>query len=223
MGALVIGQAPRADLVGPLEALLPDCELVQAGALDGMVAAQIRFASAETGYPLSTRLVDGTLVMVEEGYIAGKLQGAVARLEAQGVCAIILLCAGTFATLHSHVPLIKPFGVGQQMLDALGYRNVGFITPVAGQEPPIAARWEAAGFRPNVWHANLNHQDAAFNSQLQKQIDAHSLDCIVLDYVGLAATVVKQLKAASPIPIVDLGDLAIQFLAGLITHPPNNG
>ena len=36
IGALVIGQSPRPDLVAPLVQLLPDCEIRQAGALDGL-------------------------------------------------------------------------------------------------------------------------------------------------------------------------------------------
>ena len=39
IGALLIGQSPRPDLVKPLAALLPDWEIIQAGALDGLATA----------------------------------------------------------------------------------------------------------------------------------------------------------------------------------------
>lgn len=210
IGALVIGQSPRSDLVDPLQRLLSECEIVQAGALDSISAENI--PPHNTTYPLMTRMRSGETVIVEESFLIKRLQAAVERLESAEVAAIILLCAGTFAAVKSHVPLIKPFEVGLAQFHQLELEALGFITPVAAQIEPIRVRWAAAGFQPTVWTDSLAKQDALFQTQLHKQIETHQLQAIVLDYVGYPAAQVAQLQQLSPIPVFDLGQLAMQTL-----------
>ena len=74
IGALTIGQSPRPDLVGPLNDRLPEgCQIIQAGALDGLTAASLPPID-DTTYPLTTRMRDGSLVMVEESFLATRLR-----------------------------------------------------------------------------------------------------------------------------------------------------
>ena len=110
IGALTIGQSPRPDLVAPLEKLLPKCRILQACALDGFTSEELP-DTANAAYPLVTQMQDGSLVMVEESFIAPKLQVALEQLEAQGVAATLLLCAGTFAHLQGTRLLFKPFEI----------------------------------------------------------------------------------------------------------------
>lgn len=210
VGALVIGQAPRPDLVDPLQALLPDWEIVQAGALDDISAENLPPTNAV--YPLMTRMRTGETVIVEEAFLEKRLQSAVAHLESANVAAAILLCAGTFAAVQSNVPLIKPFDVGRAVFQQRQFERLGFITPVAGQVEPIRARWSAAGFRPKVWTAPLDQQDSAFTAQLQAHIASDNLSAIVLDYVGHPTQHVQQLQRHSPVPVFDLGVLAMHAL-----------
>ena len=211
IGTLVIGQTPRPDLVDPVAQQLPNCDLIQLGALDCVAKRDLPPIVGD--YPLVTRMASGALVMVEEAFLVPRLQACVRELEAQGVAAAILLCAGTFADVHSdQIPLVKPFAAGQAWLRRHGMLSVGFIAPVVEQERPIYERWVATGIRPNVWTATLNQQDAAFQAQLNQQIAAHALEAIVLDYVGHLAEQVAQLQQHSPVPVVDLGQLALQQL-----------
>ena len=211
IGVLVIGQTPRPDLVAPVKTLLPQCEIVQAGALDALEIEDLPPIAGD--YPLVTRMRSGTIVMVEERFLIPRLQIAVERLARQGVVATILLCAGTFADVQSVIPLIKPFDVGQQTLKQLSISSVGFIAPVVAQERPIRERWERVGIRPNVWTATLDNQDAAFQTQLRQQIAQFDLDAIVLDYVGHPVEQVERLQSAASIPVLDLGQLALKQLA----------
>ena len=55
IGALVIGQTPRPDLVDPLQALLPEVVIEVVGALDGLSATELPDAS-HAPYPLSTMM-----------------------------------------------------------------------------------------------------------------------------------------------------------------------
>lgn len=216
IGALTIGQTPRPDLVQPLVDALPqDCMVIQAGALDGLQANAIP-SQAKGTYLLTTRLRDGSLVKVEEAYLAAKLQEALVRLESQGVVATILLCAGTFEALHGTRPLFKPFVLAYKTVQLMGIRSIGLIAPIPEQEAPIRQRWRAAGFDALVWNGDLSMQDERFQRQLTQHVNTGRLECIVLDYVGHPAQQVETLKGSTSLPVIDMGQLAISVCAGSV-------
>lgn len=216
IGALIIGQSPRHDLVSPLIQKLPEnCKIIQIGALDGLSKRSLPAIHNAT-YPLTTRMRDGSLVMIEEAFLATRLQQALNELEATGVTATILLCAGTFAELKGKYPLFKPFVVGRSVLHSLGLNRIGLIAPIKEQEAPIRQRWQAAGFQPTVWTADLAQQDNTFSQQLHEQIEANQLQCIVLDYVGHPVSQVADLRKKIVIPLIDLGELVINALSGVL-------
>lgn len=216
IGALTIGQSPRPDLVVPIENLLPDCEIIQAGALDDLTPGDLPDPS-KAAYPLATQMRTGQAVLVDETFIAPKLQQALDRLESSGVVATLLLCAGTFADLQSKLPLFVPFKICYRVLGALQMTTIGLITPVIEQETLIQARWERKGWQPTVWSADLEKQDQAFYRQLIERIRTKNLDCIVLDYVGNPAKQVEQLQNAVEIPVIDIGQLAMVTLASTLS------
>jgi len=171
---------------------------------------------AQGAYPLVTQTRTGARVMVDESFLLPRLAEALGKLEAEGVAGTILLCAGTFANLHGTRPLYKPFEIGQGVLRALNLKTIGLITPVSGQEIPTQVRWEAGGWQTKVWTADLTRQDRAFRDQLFTQIQANVLECIVLDYVGHPTEIVQQLRETCPVPVIDLGSLAMTTLASTL-------
>jgi protein AroM len=215
IGALTIGQSPRPDLVSPLMHLMPDCEIIQAGALDGLTPKELPDIS-EAAYPLATQMQNGAVVMVEESFINPKLQQAQNRLDAKGVAATLLLCAGTFANLHGKQPVYKPFNIGCSVLKALNVSSIGLITPIPGQEVPIRQRWESLGWKTTVWTADLGNQDRVFHQELITRINERELDCIVLDYVGHPLAQVIQLQRSVKQPVIDLGYLSMVILANTV-------
>ena len=215
IGALTIGQSPRPDLVSPLLQLMPDCEIIQAGALDGLSPGELPNISDGT-YPLATQMQNGAVVMVEESFISPKLQQAQNRLDAKGVAASLLLCAGTFASLRGTHPVYKPFNIGCSVLKALNVRSIGLITPIPGQVVPIRQRWEPLGWKTTVWTADLGNQDRAFHQELNSRINEFELDCIVLDYVGHPLAQVVQLQRSVKQPVIDLGYLSMVILANTV-------
>ena len=216
IGALLIGQSPRPDLVDPLATLLPNWEIIQAGALDGLTTAVLSPTTTAT-YPLITKMRDGTAVSIEEQFLIPLLQQKLDELEAVEVAATILLCAGTFADLRGKRPFLKPFTLAHNLLQNLGYQRLGLIAPIPAQEAPIQARWQKAGFQTAVWTANLNQQDSHFQQTLHTHIQTHNLDCILLDYVGHPLAHVQQLQQSITIPVIDLGALAISTLANILS------
>ncbi len=215
IGALTIGQSPRNDLVAPLAELLPECEIVQVGALDGLVLEELPDPKG-AAYPLVTRMRSGDLVMVAEDFITPRLQNALEKLENQGVASTLLMCAGTFAELKGSQPLLKPFDIGKGVLHTLGLTTIGLLAPVPEQEAPIRLRWDAAGWDTTVWTANLGKQDQAFLGQINKKVVRHNLECIVLDYFGHPIEWVTNLQDSVDIPVLDLGYLATVTLANLV-------
>ena len=216
IGVLTIGQSPRPDLVDLLWQVLPDgCQVEETGALDGLSASLIPPIS-EGVYPLTTRLQDGSSVMVEESFLLPRLQQALEHLESKGVAASILLCAGTFAGLQGVQPVFKPFTVASNEFRTRGLKSLGLIAPIKEQVTPIRRRWQAAGFEATVWTADLSRQDKGFRQQLAAQIEMNELECIVLDYVGHPPQHVTQLQQNSMLPVIDLGQLAMSALAGIL-------
>lgn len=216
VGALTIGQSPRPDLVAPLEKMLPVYEIIQAGALDGLPREELP-KTLNTTYPLVTRMGDGSVVMVEESFITPKLQESLEKLEAQGVSATLLLCAGSFTHLKGNRPLFKPFEIAHAVLGALNMKSLGVIAPFPDQEPAIQKRWEKLGWLTTVWTANLENQDHAFRRQLTNQILSNGLDCILLDYFGHPFNRVAELQRSIHIPVLDLGYLALVTLTSTLS------
>ena len=215
VGALLIGQSPRPDLVQPLAAMLPGWKIIQMGALDGLTPTDLP-AITKAAYPLITRMKDGTAVTVDEQFLVPLVQQKLAELEAQNVAATILLCAGTFAELQSERPLLKPFTLARNLLQSCGFQRLGLIAPTMTQEAPIQSRWRQAGFETAVWTANINQQDDTFSHTLQSSIQTHDLDCILLDYVGHPLAQVQHLQETITIPVIDMGALAINILVGIL-------
>lgn len=215
IGALTIGQTPRPDLVSPLEQLIPDWEIIQAGALDSLTQEELPVIS-KAAYPLITRMQNGALVTMDENFLGPKLQHAQNRLDSKGVAATLLLCAGTFANLHGTQPIFKPFDIACSVLKALNLKSIGVITPFPEQMVPIQNRWHSNGWEPVVWTADLGNQDRKFQQELLTRINEFELDCIVLDYVGHPLEHVARLKRSIKQPVIDLGYLAMVVLASTI-------
>ncbi|MEZ4609984.1 MAG: AroM family protein [Caldilineaceae bacterium] len=153
IGLLTIGQSPRPDLVQMLPVLAPFAQ-VEAGALDGLQADAIPPATG--AFPLTTRLADGAdcgaTVVVDEAFLLSRMQAAVQRLEDADVAAILLMCAGTFRTVTSRVPLVKPFELTVATLRTWGWTRPLVVCPFVAQEAPMRARWRDAGFDAQVDH-----------------------------------------------------------------------
>ena len=155
-------------------------------------------------------------MLVAEDFLVPRLQMALDQLEAQQVVATILLCAGTFANLQGKLPLIKPFDTAVSLIHTLNLKRIGFIAPFQQQEAPIQQRWQAIGIQTTVWTADIQHQDALFQQQLVEKVKRNDLQAIILDYVGHPPKMVRQLQSWSPVPVMDLGSLALHTLATVL-------
>ena len=102
------------------------------------------------------------------------------------------------------------------MAQSLDLQRLGLIVPIPEQAPPVAARWQAAGFATTVWAADVLQPDAAMLAHCQAQIGQYQLNALLLDYVGYPTDAVANLRHNISVPLLDLGDLAIRAVASLV-------
>ncbi|MFM2106904.1 MAG: hypothetical protein RL338_1936 [Chloroflexota bacterium] len=236
LGLLTIGAAPRPDLAAPIRRRLPGATLVEAGALDGLTEGTLP-PDRDGGYPLTTRLADGTPVTLDEGTLAPLVAGALGRLEAAGVAATLLLCAGPFDGLRGGRPVVRPFAVAVERLRAAGTRRIGVLVPVAGQVAPAERKCRAAGLDPVVVVgrlADLAASPAATGDLARRLAEADGAavppGALLLDYVGHDEALVERLTghlAALPpplaLPLLDLGGLGADALASVAARAAPDG
>ncbi len=214
IGALVIGQSPRPDLVALFGSLAPDVEVVEAGALDEADTDRLPPTSAGD-YPLTTSLRDGRAVTVAESVLTGLLQTALDRLESElAVEATVLLCAGPFESLAGARPVVKPFSVTVASLAALGIERIGVVCPYSDQLSSAATRWRRDRLQPTVW---VKPPDEALEEWLPKQAGSSpDLEAVVLDFVGYPEEAVMASKERLGVPLLDPGRLATAVAASIV-------
>ena len=149
IGAITIGQSPRIDVTPEIIGYMGKVEVLEAGALDGLTKEEIaRFKPAEGDYVLTSRLNDGSSVVIAERYILPQLQQCIYDLEAKGVKLIMFYCTGEFPVFHSSVPLYFPDAMLKSTVPSLvGGRSVVILTPLPEQIEQSLKKWNSI---PNV-------------------------------------------------------------------------
>lgn len=217
VGIYTIGQTPRPDLTENLARDLGSFRLEIRGALDGLTADQLPACGAD-GYPLETRLRDGTRVVVDAAFLEPRLQDAIAECD-DGVAAHLVLCAGPFPGLTSRGALVRPFDVAVTELAGRGFRSLEVVVPFAAQASPSVRKWEAAGFSGRTHVLGEMPSDRSVAHWLPDRLADTRADALVLDYVGLPAAILAEVGAAIDIPVFDLGHLAMNALARTLEGP----
>lgn len=199
---MTIGQAPRTDIIPDLRTILgEDVEIVEAGALDGLSAAEIAgLAPAGGDEVLVTRLRDGTSARIAHRHAVPLLR---VRLEelAPRVDAVLLLCTGTFAPFALPRPIVYPERLILGMVRAVAPRHLGVITPDEGQLAEQQVRWRdaaevisAVAASPYAAAATLPEHAAA--------LARRGVDLIVLDSLGYSLAMKAAVRAAAQRPVV---------------------
>jgi len=210
VAAYTIGQTPRPDLTRDLAQRFPSVRFEVLGALDEMEEPGIP-ESEPDGYPLETRLRDGSRVVVDAEFLEARLQALVSDRDDR-VAAHLVLCAGPFPSLTAQRPLIRPFEASVVELERRDVRSVEIVVPFAAQAAPAARKWEAAGFecRPHVMEAAVD--ETPITAWLMGRLGGTDADALVFDYVGLPSSLIDEVATAVSIPVFDLGHLAMDRL-----------
>jgi len=220
VGVYTIGQTPRPDLTEDLTHRFGSVRFEVVGALDGMEREEIPECPPR-GYPLETRLQDGTRIVVAAAFLEPLLQQAVNELDAQ-VSAHLVLCAGRFWNLAAPepptgayakpTPLIQPFHATVAELNKRGHRRLDVMVPFADQAPPAMDKWGAADFacRAHVFAEKPRH--LTVTEWLSGLVRTTRAQALVFDYVGFPAAMFHEVRAEIGIPVFDVGRLALHAL-----------
>ena len=144
---LTIGQAPRPDLAPVFNAIAPaGTEVVHAGCLDGLTKAEVdkQFAPVGSEGLLTSRMLDGTAVVLGKSAVRKALQEKIHQLEKAGCSPIVLLCTGEFEGLTTEkVRLIEPDRLLPPVFAALlNPLQVGVMVPLIEQAQSVREETE---------------------------------------------------------------------------------
>jgi protein AroM len=210
VGIYTIGQTPRPDITENLGSLSDSFRFEVWGALDDLNQDQVP-ACGPDGYPLETRLRDGTRVVVDAAFLEPRLQEAVTKWDDR-VSAHLVLCAGSFPRLSAQKTLIKPFDVAVTHFAASFIERIEVLVPFGAQATSSVRKWEAAGFSCRAHVLGKSSTSGFAEWRLPETVGETNADAMVIDYVGFPATALKQAQTEIDIPVFDLGYFAIDSL-----------
>ncbi|MCG8709018.1 AroM family protein [Brenneria sp. 4F2] len=221
LGTLTIGQAPRADITPILESLLPvGTRCIHAGVLDVLDKAAIdrQFAPRPDDAVLTSRLLDGSAVILGKTAVHQAVQQKLNQLEQQGCSLIILLCTGEFHGLSCRQAwLIEPDRLVPPVAATLiDQRQAGILVPLEKQIASEGKKWRHVQ-RPPVYAA-VSPYDGSRDELLQAALSlkAQQADVIIMDCMGYTEWHRQQVIEATGLPVLLSNALIARLVAGLI-------
>ncbi|GIL28517.1 AroM family protein [Actinocatenispora comari] len=218
LGIVTIGQSPRVDMVPELLAPLgiDAASVVERGALDGLTTARIAALAPAEGaeHVLTTRLADGSAVLLDHDAAIGAVQAAIAAVET-GVDATLVVCTGTFPPLRHDRPLLfaEPLLLGGVAALCAGER-VGIVCPLPAQVSMSHQKWEPVVGAVTVAAATPYEAGApAAVAAAAARLAAGGATRIVLDCMGYTAAMRSAATEAASVPVL-LARSVVARLAG---------
>lgn len=221
LGTLTIGQAPRKDITPILATHLPaGAECIHAGVLDGLSKPEIaqRFAPQGDEPILTTRLLDGSAVILGKGAVRDAVQQKLNQLEQQGCGIILLLCTGEFHGLRcQRAWLIEPDAIVPPTAAALlGDRQPGVLVPLPKQMHSEGRKWQAMRKAPVF--AAVSPYDGSEEELIAaaQSLKSQGADVITMDCMGYTEWHRERAQRASGLPVLISNALIARLVAGLL-------
>lgn len=219
LGLVTIGQAPRDDIVPGMMRYLPDdVNVLQAGALDELEPAQLAGLRPGPGeYVLTSRLRDGSSVVMGRRHVVPLLQQAATRLEEQGAEVLAVLCTGTFPDLVTRRLLVEPERLFHATCAGVaGHSKLGSLIPLPEQLPQAEARWRETGVDATVLAASpygpLERVEAAARALADAGVAVVALDCF-----GFTEEMRRVVRSAAGCPVIMANSYLARVLAELLS------
>ncbi|MFC4563803.1 AroM family protein [Nocardiopsis mangrovi] len=207
LGIITIGQAPRPDLTPEVAALLPGVDIVERGVLDGLTADEIAAHPPAAGdHALTTRLADGSSVVIGESFVLTRLPGVIAGLEPE-VDAVLLGCTGGFPALEHTKPLFVPdrmIALGAAALSG-DAGTVGVICPLEEQRQDTVrkfSRYLSAGARVLTGVCSPYTGTPGELADAARGLAARGAGVLALDCIGYTEQMRARAAAATGLPVV---------------------
>lgn len=204
IGLVTIGQAPRLDVVPEMRELLgPEVEVLEAGALDGLTLEEVRTLRPHEGdYILTTRLRDGTEVLVAKRHIVPRVQQRIAELEQRGAEVVGLLCTGAFPDIDSRRPLLRPQQLLYNLVRSLACPGrIGVLTPSSEQQAQTQCKWQGLGLDVAVEAASPYGLSDELERAGQRLRQA-AVSLVVMDCIGYSEAMKRRVKTLTGAPVI---------------------
>jgi protein AroM len=204
LGIVTIGQSPRSDMVPELIDWLPSVEVRERGALDDLSPAQIEaLAPAPGDETLTTRLRDGSSVVIGRAGILPRLQAQIDILEAGGADAVLIVCTGEFPGFRHSRPLLLAGPLMTAGLSAIaGDSVIGVICPLAEQEQQSYEKFAHLEQKVKVAWATPYQPRVAAIEEAARSLAADGAEILVLDCMGYTQAHREAAVAAANRPVV---------------------
>ncbi|MFB4315075.1 AroM family protein [Actinomadura sp. 21ATH] len=220
LGLVTIGQSPRDDMVPEM---LPHlgagpASVIERGALDGLGGGEIAALAPAPGaaHVLTTRLADGSSVVLDHDRTIGRVEAAVAWLEERGVDATLVVCTGEFPPLRHRRPLL--FAERLLTHGVAGLCDpadaVGIVCPLPEQEGMSRTKWAGVAGEVRVAAATPYAGGAAGAvAAAAEGLAAGGARWIVLDCMGYTEEMRAAAARAAGVPVL-LARTVVARLAG---------
>ena len=205
LGVVTIGQSPRSDMFPELLQWLPSTvEVRERGALDGLSTAEIAALAPTPGdETLTTRLRDGSSVVIGRAGILQRLQAAIDLLEAGGADAVLLVCTGEFPAFRHSRPLLLAGPLMTAGLSAIaGDSLVGVVCPLAEQEQQSYEKFAGLDQKIKVAWATPYQPGLTELENAAQKLAADGVQLLVLDCMGYTQAHREAAAVASGLPVV---------------------
>jgi protein AroM len=185
IGFVTVGESPRDDLIPAYLAHLPaDTKVSQRGVMDGLTSTEIAELAARCDEPfLLSRMRDERIIKTSTERVLQRVQQIVMGFDERiDIDFIVLLCTGSFKSVRSTKPLIKPDELVKSLIASIAaWTQVGVISPDPGQFTAVRERW---GDVCDIRHAAANPYD--WTEPELRQCARGLKDCALLILAGQA-------------------------------------
>ncbi len=221
LGIVTIGQAPRSDIMPAIGKILGIADYVHTGVLDDVPPADILALAPSSGEDvLTSRLRDGSSVLLSRERLLPLLQKELTRLENDGCEFIWLLCTGTFPEIVTKCSLlIEPDSLIAGILAKInrGQYTLGVLVPLAEQIPGISSKF--TGISRVVYDCLSPYEAYTDNdvSNVAAYFRDENCQLVLLDCMGYPPALKKRLMADTGLPVVLSNEFTASLLAKMLT------
>jgi protein AroM len=223
IGLLTIGQTPRTDLVSAMRPLIGEgVELLEAGCLDGLdPQAVAALAPGPADYVLTTRLADGSSVLVGRRPLEARLAEKVRELVARGASAVVPLSTGDFsqAEVEAPVPLLYPDRILAQAVRAVLQpgRTVAVLTPLPSQVEQVRRKWRPIlGERLVVLAATPYDEAAGAVAAAGDRLRQARADLVIMDCMAYLPSMKAIVRERAGCPVMLANSVVARTLGELV-------
>lgn len=204
IGFVTIGQSPRDDIVPEIAQILgPGITILERGALDGLVKAEIDRLQPEKGhFPLITRLRDGSAAVVEKKKVMPLLRKQIRQLADLDLRLIALLCTDEFPRLEPQANLLQPSKLlFHSVLSFLEKGKLGVCVPLEDQIEAARRKWKKTGMQIAVGALNP-YLESPKHDQAVEKMRSQKVDLVVLDCMGYSKKTKERIRRLLERPVL---------------------